>query len=218
MTDCQDDQREMKNLQFFGKINASISHELKNILAIISETTGFVDDLTQLARQGKKFDLSLLENCNQSVVEEIERGFHTIRQMNKLAHTTDMPVASADITEHLDLAVKLTKFLSFSKPVKMVSPEKSVQVETRPFLLVTTFYQLLCELFKATAGDHPLGVKIIAGNNQDATIIFSEYSFDFLPALVSEVLDDAAHLLNFKWETDKSENTITLHLLPAVNE
>ena len=29
-----------ESLGFFGKVNASISHELKNVMAIISETAG----------------------------------------------------------------------------------------------------------------------------------------------------------------------------------
>ncbi|MBW1849305.1 MAG: sensor histidine kinase, partial [Deltaproteobacteria bacterium] len=32
-----------EDLIFFGKINASISHELKNVLAIISETAGLLN-------------------------------------------------------------------------------------------------------------------------------------------------------------------------------
>ncbi len=33
-----------EDLVFFGKVNASISHELKNILAIISEAAGLLND------------------------------------------------------------------------------------------------------------------------------------------------------------------------------
>ena len=31
-------------LQFFGKVSASISHELKNVLAIINENAGLLED------------------------------------------------------------------------------------------------------------------------------------------------------------------------------
>jgi hypothetical protein len=40
------------SLAFFGKVNASISHELKNVMAIISETTGLLGDLSEMARGG----------------------------------------------------------------------------------------------------------------------------------------------------------------------
>ena len=38
------------NLAFFGKVNASISHELKNVMAIIAETAGLLGDLSEMAR------------------------------------------------------------------------------------------------------------------------------------------------------------------------
>ena len=31
-------------LQFFGKMTASISHEIKNVMAIINESAGLLDD------------------------------------------------------------------------------------------------------------------------------------------------------------------------------
>ena len=38
------------SLAFFGKVSASISHELKNVMAIISETAGLLGDLSAMAR------------------------------------------------------------------------------------------------------------------------------------------------------------------------
>jgi light-regulated signal transduction histidine kinase (bacteriophytochrome) len=71
------------DLAFFGKVNASISHELKNILAIISEAAGLLQDLTEMAAKGKKIELEMLQTCSQDIIEEIQRGFATIKQMNK---------------------------------------------------------------------------------------------------------------------------------------
>ncbi len=106
----------MEGLKFFGRVNASISHELKNILAIISETAGFSNDLTTLAKQGKELKLSLLENCNESIIEEIQRGFTTIKQMNSFAHSVDVPIKEIDLLETLDLTIKLSSFFSCDKP------------------------------------------------------------------------------------------------------
>ena len=36
-------------LQFFGKMTASISHEIKNVLAIINENAGLLEDLALLS-------------------------------------------------------------------------------------------------------------------------------------------------------------------------
>jgi hypothetical protein len=34
-----------QGLQFFGKISASVSHEIKNVLAVIGENAGLLEDL-----------------------------------------------------------------------------------------------------------------------------------------------------------------------------
>lgn len=171
----------LESLKFFGRVNASISHELKNILAIISETTGFLDDLTALARQGKKFDLSILENSNKSIEEEIERGFHTIRQMNKFAHCVDDMEADILISDSLNLAVNLTGFLSSVKPVRLITPEKEPLVTTVPFLLLNFLYQLLIDLYQNSDAAE-LTVRVEPAENGGVNLLFSGFdSFDTEP-------------------------------------
>ncbi len=138
-----------QGLQFFGSVNASISHELKNIFAIISETAGFLNDLTQLSKQGKKFELSLLENCSNSIAEEIERGFDTIRQMNQFAHSVDHPIKETSIPDTLTLAVKLTGFLSYTKKTQIDASAADITVLTSPFLLQNLIYRTLCAVYKS---------------------------------------------------------------------
>lgn len=153
MTSPASDLVHKQGLQFFGSVNASISHELKNIFAIISETAGFLNDLTQLSKQGQTFDLSLLENCSNSIAEEIERGFDTIRQMNQFAHSVDHPVNDIQISDAISLSVKLTGFLSIAKKTRLddsiTTPSKDWSVFTSPFLLQTLVYRTLSALYRA---------------------------------------------------------------------
>ena len=89
--DNADDLLKYDSLAFFGKVNASISHELKNIMAIISETAGLLGDLADLASTGNPVEPDVLKNCAGSIMEEIQRGFSTIRQMNRFSHSIDYP-------------------------------------------------------------------------------------------------------------------------------
>ena len=41
----QDAQVGLGGIQFFGKMAASISHEIKNVLAIINENAGLLEDI-----------------------------------------------------------------------------------------------------------------------------------------------------------------------------
>ncbi len=159
-------------LRFLGGVNAAISHELKNILAIISETSGFLDDLAKLARQGNPFDLSILENSNKSIAEEIERGFHTIRQMNEFAHSVDEFEKQIDPADSLTLAVNLTRFLSIAKPVIIEEPQQKALIQTVPFLLANLFYTTLTHLFSAPKADE-IRIRFEFEENAVIKIIFS---------------------------------------------
>jgi signal transduction histidine kinase len=161
-----------KYLKFFGRVNASISHELKNILAIISETTGFLDDLVKLAHQDGKFDLQILENSTKSIAEEIQRGFHTIRQMNNFAHSVDENEKELDAAESIQLAVNLTRFLSTAKPVVIQEAEQPVHVTVNPFLFVILLYSMLCQLFTNTQADQ-IQVRFNLDETDRVEIIFS---------------------------------------------
>ncbi len=162
-----------QGLQFFGSVNASISHELKNIFAIISETAGFLNDLTQLSKQGKKLELSLLENCSNSIAEEIERGFDTIRQMNQFAHSVDDPVKATSIADTLVLAVKLTGFLSYAKKTHIDDAAKDITVLTSPFLLQNLIYRTLCALYKSVDTKDALKITFHEKNTDTVFLKFS---------------------------------------------
>ena len=110
------------DLAFFGKVNASISHELKNILAIISEAAGLLQDLTEMAAKGQKIELEMLNTCSQDIIEEIQRGFTTIKQMNTFSHSVDVPLKSVNLIEVLDLMINLAGFLSFAGKVRFDPP------------------------------------------------------------------------------------------------
>ena len=45
-----------EDLAFFGMMGAEVSHEMRNVLSIISEYAGLLDDLLRLAEKGKALD------------------------------------------------------------------------------------------------------------------------------------------------------------------
>jgi signal transduction histidine kinase len=142
------------DLVFFGKVNASISHELKNILAIISEAAGLLHDLTDMATRGNKIELEMLKTCSQDIVEEIERGFTTIKQMNMFSHSVDTPLKSVNIIEALDLIINLAGFLSFASKVRFdPAPEEASIISTCPFRLQNLVYQTLVFAFKSVGAN-----------------------------------------------------------------
>ena len=162
------------DLAFFGKVNASISHELKNILAIISEAAGLLQDLTEMATKGQKVELEMLKTCSQDIVEEIQRGFTTIKQMNTFSHSVDVPLKSVNLIEVLDLMINLAGFLSFASKVRFDPPQDEAStVSTCPFRLQNLLYHALVFAFKSVGVDGEIQVAVYRVPNGSARIAFS---------------------------------------------
>jgi signal transduction histidine kinase len=169
------------SLAFFGKVNASISHELKNVMAIISETAGLLGDLSDMASTGTPIEPDMLKNCTDSIVEEIQRGFATIRQMNRLAHSVDTPAGSVNLMDVLDLAIHLCGYLSFSgKTVLQRCEGFTPTALTCPFFLQAIVYQVLNYTFKNAGPEAEIGLSVRPQGGSAWRIIFSGFNLDAL--------------------------------------
>lgn len=164
------------DLAFFGRVNASISHELKNILAIISEAAGLLQDLTDMAAKGQKIELEMLKTCSQDIIEEIQRGFVTIKQMNTFSHSVDDPVKEVNLVDVVGLMIGLAKFLSFASDVRYEPASESAPVVlTCPFRLQNLIYQALVFAFKSAGPDGQIRVAVDPQPNGSVHIGFSGY-------------------------------------------
>ena len=162
------------DLTFFGKVNASISHELKNSMAIISEAAGLLQDLTEMAVKGQKIELEMLKTCSEDIIEEIQRGFAIIKQMNAFSHGVDDPVKKVNILDIIDLMVALSKFLSFASKVRFDSTAEDASVVlTCPFRLQNLIYQALIFAFESAGPDGQIAVEIQPQPNGSVHITFS---------------------------------------------
>jgi signal transduction histidine kinase len=166
-----------ESLAFFGKVNASISHELKNVMAIISETAGLLGDLSDLASTGSSVPPDMLDSCTTSIIEEIQRGFSTIRQMNRFAHSVDTPAQSVNLMDVIDLVVNLADYLSFSGKTRIIPCEDNKPTAlTCPFLLQAVVYQALVYTFENTGRGAEITISIQPKNDQTWRIIFSGFN------------------------------------------
>jgi C4-dicarboxylate-specific signal transduction histidine kinase len=124
-------------LQFFGKMSASISHEIKNVMAIINENAGLLDDLTVMAEKGMPIDSERLRTQASRIMKQIRRGDEIIKGMNRLAHSVDQPWRQADLNDTLALMCALSgRFASMRGVTLELKPHATqVPIITNPFFL-----------------------------------------------------------------------------------
>lgn len=124
-------------LQFFGKMSASISHEIKNVLAIINENAGLLEDLTVMAGRGLPVDPERLKTQAGRIIKQIRRGDDIVKGMNRFAHSVDDPLRQADLHDTLGFMCTLSgRFASMRGiTLELEPPSTQVPITTNPFFL-----------------------------------------------------------------------------------
>jgi len=110
-------------LAVLGSGLAGLSHEFKNVLAIVGESTGLVGDLIEIdGPEGVDERVTRAFGC---VTRQLERANRMVSLMNRFAHAFDDPDASLPVGEIVTQAVFLVDRRARSRDV-------SIERELRP--------------------------------------------------------------------------------------
>jgi phosphoglycerate-specific signal transduction histidine kinase len=88
-----------QEIAFMGRITASLSHEINNVLAIIKESAGLMDDILRLCPENVVPHQDRLIKASASIRKQVDRGVDIVTGLNRFAHSTDEPWAQVDLNE-----------------------------------------------------------------------------------------------------------------------
>ncbi|MBN2061661.1 MAG: histidine kinase [Deltaproteobacteria bacterium] len=139
------DKASAEGLQFFGRISASISHELKNSLSIMNESAGLLEDLAMLAENGKALDASRVRGLGSSVKRQVQRADQIIRNMNRFSHSVDEPLKEIELVDFLEFILAVSRRLMTAKEIAATVQHQAqpVRVITKPFFLHNLIWLVL---------------------------------------------------------------------------
>lgn len=142
-----------EGLKFFGKVTASVSHEIKNVLAIINESAGLLDDFILMAAKGKPFNQELFNALPGRIRAQVQRADGIMKNINQFAHSIDEPEMVVEVREVVELVLALAQRYASQKGVALeavpfTGPLSSL---TRPFFLENLIWCCLDQAIK-TAG------------------------------------------------------------------
>lgn len=140
-------------VRFYGKVSASLSHDLKNSLAIINENAGLLQDLLALAAQGRPLDPERLTKSMERITRQVGVANDTIIDLNRLSHLIDTPLRKIDLAEDTALALRLHKRLASQKSTTFTLEETAdpCELTTDPYLLSQALHHVLALLLDAPA-------------------------------------------------------------------
>ncbi len=142
MSDGAPETLHQAELRFFCVVTASLSHQINNVLTIISELNGLSEDLLALGRAGEApFDR--LEGTTARINDNLQRCVEYLRVLNRFAHSADQEKATCDVKELVLLLQATTRrFFDLRKASLVVElPERDVVVLTQPFPLLHLLFR-----------------------------------------------------------------------------
>lgn len=201
-------------LQFYSKISASMSHDIKNALAIINENAGLLDDFTLMANQGVPIDPERLKTLAAKIAKQVGRANEIAKNMSRLAHSLDQPLTAVDLNETLHLLTALISRLSEMRNVTMGISESShaVTVETSQFFLMTLIWYLLDV---ATAAGEVTSITMAAENREDGACIVLRLegnSSKLRELLAAKQVDGFLNLINAELTSESDREEFALYL------
>lgn len=125
---------EFRETAFMGKITAGVTHEMKNVLAIIRESAGLMEDLLSLSgntsfKHQEKFSQVLLK-----IEGQVSRGVALSSALNKFAHSSDLTSSEVDLDEVIPEIVFLSQRFAHVKGItlRFVPQHSSMKVVIDP--------------------------------------------------------------------------------------
>ncbi|TWI74140.1 hypothetical protein LZ24_01080 [Desulfobotulus alkaliphilus] len=138
--------RHFEEIHFAGKITASVTHELRNVLAVIRETSGLMQDIMSLQDQGKKISgEERIQSGFRAISDQIQRGSQLIDRLNRFAHSSDHPEESIDIQEAAADFFQLTERLCRIRRITLVPETRGnpIHITASKFYFYAALFQAL---------------------------------------------------------------------------
>ena len=168
--------REETALRFFGKMSASISHEIKNVLAIINENAGLLEDYNLMAEKGIPLNPERLKTLAETVMTQIKRADVIVKNMNKFAHSVDDAKKTVDVREVLELVRALSSRFAAMRGVVLDLQQTSSHapsILSAPFFLANLIW-LVLDFAMDVAGNGKIVGLIAEKRGEGARVRFTQ--------------------------------------------
>ena len=185
-----------REVAFFGRITAAFTHEMKNVLAIIKESAGLMEDLLALSHNAAFPHQERFVRSLATIEAQAKRGIELSNRLNRFAHSPDESFATVDLNEMLEQVVFLSeRFARLKRVTLSLNPcAHPLPVITSPVGLQMTVFGFLECCWGGMAGGGNISLSV-AHNGPEAVISFAcQGSAEFTEDLARWVADSEAGL------------------------
>ncbi|MCF6247496.1 MAG: hypothetical protein L3J69_09070 [Desulfobacula sp.] len=141
--------------EFLGAITCSVTHEIQNVLAIIKENSGLMEDFILMNPNGSVPGLEKkLAACIDKIKKQAYRGVGLTSELNSFAHGPDKTTTSINIVELIKKLVAVSErfFKLKGIDILLTVPDQRHSITTDPVLfqmIIFSCINCLIEIFKS---------------------------------------------------------------------
>ncbi len=147
-------------INFFGKILASATHEIKNNLAIINESAGLMEDLSSMG--GTSFTPERVNQISKKIGAQVKRADQVLKRMNQFSHSVDLPVQLVDMEKTagfvLELGARLLDIMGAR--VDIIPGASRATVTTNLFSLEHLIWQSIESCLNGIQGEKKMSIEV----------------------------------------------------------
>ncbi|MEA1969923.1 MAG: hypothetical protein U9N77_17110 [Thermodesulfobacteriota bacterium] len=160
---------------FLGKVTASVTHELQNVLAIIKENEGLMEDIILMSQETSAAELAeKLERSLDTIKKQVLRGVNRTSELNGFAHTTDHVKAEINIFKTMDKLISLTRRITnlagvevtIAENAETAKNEQQPSIVTDPVLFQMAVYNCIDWLTSSAFPGTILTISFQKSNNR----------------------------------------------------
>lgn len=218
------DQRSLKEIAFFGKITAGITHELKNVLAVIKETSGLMGDLLNVSDLGTFQYKEKFEKAISTIERQIEHGVSLLNHLNKFAHAPDKEMAEIDLYDTVnEMTVLCSRYARLKNiTLSVLRPDRLMKLTTCQVSLQMVLFACLDYCISRLPQQAQITISVEQKETNDAFFVTFNCTNELLntdnistenkPFNTLEKLEKAAYLV--KGSISRDPLTLSLILSP----
>lgn len=110
---------------FLAAMTASTTHEIRNVLAIIKESAGLIEDIFQVSSKSGRPDEEKIYRSVHRIDAQVKRGADLLSNLNRLSHSLDQESATVDLKGEVELAVFLSQRFARKKGLSVTALEEA---------------------------------------------------------------------------------------------
>jgi C4-dicarboxylate-specific signal transduction histidine kinase len=101
---------EDRDAAFVAEVAAGTTHEIRNILAIVKESAGLIEDLLYAFKKRGSLDQEKLTRSLGRIDAQVARGTEILSNLNRFAHSLDHARDAIDVSREIEQVVSLCQF------------------------------------------------------------------------------------------------------------